>query len=98
MSLVRKASFCICENKDADQLRSYCAADQRLYFRYRDSTIPLLPKTEFSMLLTSSVVVTDQVGNPEERGSNHFEYLYVLCIQCLLLYIPYVDEFTFSET
>ena len=24
---MRKPAFCICENKDADQLRSYCAAD-----------------------------------------------------------------------
>ena len=39
-----KNGFCICENKDADQLRSNCAADQCLCFRYTDSTIPLLPK------------------------------------------------------
>ena len=44
MSLVmRKPAFCICENKDADQLRGNREADQRLYFRYSDSTIPLLP-------------------------------------------------------
>ena len=30
--------------QSADQLRSYCAADQRLYFHYTDSTIPLSPK------------------------------------------------------
>ena len=40
----------ICENKDADQLRSNCAADQRLCFRYTASTIPLLPKTEISSI------------------------------------------------
>ena len=33
-----------------DQLRSNCAADQRLCFRYADSTIPLLPKFEISTL------------------------------------------------
>ena len=38
-----KPAFCICENKDADQLRGTCEADQRLYFRYLDGTIPLLP-------------------------------------------------------
>ena len=54
---MRKPAFCICENKDADQLRSNCAADQRLCFRYTDSTIPLLPKSEFSSLTPSSVVV-----------------------------------------
>ena len=46
MSLVmRKPAFCICENKDADQLRGNREADQRLCFRYTDSTIPLLPKS-----------------------------------------------------
>ena len=51
MSLVvRKPAFCICENKDADQLRSNCAADQRLCFRYTDSTISLLPKSEISSI------------------------------------------------
>ena len=51
LSLVmRKLDFCICENKDADQLRSSCAADQRLCFRYTDSTIPLLSKSEISSL------------------------------------------------
>ena len=51
LSLVmRKPAFCICENKDADQLHSNCEADQRLCFRYIDSTIPLLPKYEISSL------------------------------------------------
>ena len=39
---MRKPAFCICENKDADQLRGNREADQRLYFRYTDSTISLL--------------------------------------------------------
>ena len=51
MSLVlRKPAFCICENKDADQLRGNCEADQCLCFRYADSKIPLLPKSEISCL------------------------------------------------
>ena len=58
MSLVmRKPSFCMCENKDADQLRGNREADQRLCFRYTDSTIPLLPKYEISSLYPSSVAV-----------------------------------------
>ena len=52
---VRKTDFCICENKDADQLRSNREADQRLCFRYTDSTIPLLPKYKISSLQLSSV-------------------------------------------
>ena len=40
---MRKPAFHICENKGAEQLRSYCAADQlRPCFLYIDSTIPLL--------------------------------------------------------
>ena len=48
--VVIKTAFCICENKDADQLRGNREADQRLCFRYTDSIIPLLPKSEISSL------------------------------------------------
>ena len=34
---MRIPAFCICENKDADQLRGDREADQRLWFRYTDS-------------------------------------------------------------
>ena len=54
---MRKPAFCIYENKDADQLRGNREADQRLCFRYIDSTIPLLPKYEVSSLYPSSVAV-----------------------------------------
>ena len=43
--LVGKPTICIGEIKGADQL---CEADQRLCFRYSDSTIPLLLKSEMS--------------------------------------------------
>ena len=39
--VMRKSDFCICENKDTDQLRGNREADQRLYFRFIYSTIPL---------------------------------------------------------
>ena len=48
--VARKTFFCICENKDADQLRGDREADQRLCFRYIDSAIPLLSKYEISSL------------------------------------------------
>ena len=54
---MRKPDFCLCENKGADQLRSNCEADQRLCFRYTDSTwivhvlFLLNPKFQASMLL-----------------------------------------------
>ena len=47
---MRKPAFCICENKDADQLCGNPEADQRLCFRYLDSTIPLLSKSEILSL------------------------------------------------
>ena len=51
MSLVmRKPAFCICEREDADQLRGNREADQRLCFRYTDSTIPLLSESEISSI------------------------------------------------
>ena len=46
--LMGKPSICICENKGADQLCGDREADQRLCFRYRDSTLPLLLKSEIS--------------------------------------------------
>ena len=46
--LMGKPTICIGENKDADQLRGNCEADQRLCFRYSDSTIPVLLKSEIS--------------------------------------------------
>ena len=48
--VMRKPMFCICENKDADQLRGNREADQRLCFSYLDSTMPLLPKYKISSL------------------------------------------------
>ena len=55
--VMRKPDFCICENKDADQLRGNREADQRLCFHYIDSTIHLLSKSEISSLKPYSVVV-----------------------------------------
>ena len=44
--LHEKTGFCLCENKDADKLCINCTADQRLCFRYSDSIILLLFKSE----------------------------------------------------
>ena len=46
--VMRKPVFCLCENKDADQLRGNREADQLLCFRHKDSAIPLLSKSEIS--------------------------------------------------
>ena len=49
--VMRKPDFCLCENKDTDQLCSNCTADQRLCFRYLDSTIPPLQFQDSYFLL-----------------------------------------------
>ena len=81
MSLVvRKPAFCICENKDVDQLRGNSEADQRLRFRYTGNTIPLLHKSEISscLLWLYSPVCVGPGRKPRrpvfsKRGSNNHE-------------------------
>ena len=48
--VVRKPAFCICENKDTDQLRGNREADQCPCFRYMDRTIPKIRTSEISIL------------------------------------------------
>ena len=48
--VMRKPDFCICENKSADQLRVYHAADQNLFIPLIDSTMALLPKSDISII------------------------------------------------
>ena len=46
---MRNTTFCICENKDADQLRGNRKADQRLCFCYIDKSLYFLnPKFQAS--------------------------------------------------
>ena len=52
-----KLAFRIYENKEANQVSGNRQADQPLCFHYRDSTIPLLTKSEISSLYQSYVVV-----------------------------------------
>ena len=73
---MRKPAFCICENKDADQLRGDREADQRLCFRKMDSTILLLSYFQNFKALTifcccTARFVSDLVGNPETRFSHN---------------------------
>ena len=73
---MRKRDFCLCENKGADQLHSNCEADQRLCFRYMDSTIIVLLRKirNFKHLAIfcscTGRFVSDQVGNPEDSFSH----------------------------
>ena len=52
-----KPTICLGENKGADQLRSNCEADQRLCFRYTDSALPIILKSEISSFQPASVTV-----------------------------------------
>ena len=74
-----KPTICICENKEADQLRGDREADQRLCFRYSDSTIPLLLKSEISSFKLFPVLV--QAG------------LCQTCSETTLLVFPGVGSF-----
>ena len=77
---MRKREFCLCKNKGADQLYSNCTADQRLCFRYTDSTIPLLLITKISSFYISVTVqagLSDPVGNPKDRISCDKAHLFL---------------------
>ena len=76
---MRKTTFCICENKDADQLRGKHEADQRLKFRYVDSTHMYDPSTfqnrnfmpQGIFCSCTAWFVSDLVRNPEDRFSHN---------------------------
>ena len=55
--IMRKPVYCKFENKGVEHLYCNHAADQPLYFRYIDSTIPLLLQSQISSLYPSFVVV-----------------------------------------
>ena len=82
---MKKPTFCICENKDADQLRGSREADQRLYFPYLDSTIPLLSNSEISILQPSSVAVNLICVGPGRKSECRFYHDTAHLIYSLLL-------------
>ena len=82
---MRKPDFCICENKDADQLRGHREADQRLCFRSTDSTIPLLPISKISSLQPSSVAVQPGLCRTwSETPKTGFLTMRLICVFCKL--------------
>ena len=60
----RKPTICISVNKDTDQLCCHREADQRLYFRYTDRTIPPKFQASQSFLRLYKLVCVRLVGNP----------------------------------
>ena len=67
-----KPTICKGENKDADQLRGNREADQRLCFRYTDSTIPHLLKTGISVFRPVCVGPGQIPLKPFSRVTAHF--------------------------
>ena len=86
---MRKPAIFICENKVTDQLRDNREADQRLCFRYIDSTIPLLPTPLAIFCSRTARFVSDLIGNPEDRfcrdaaHMNMHSYLITICFHCI---------------
>ena len=70
--VMRKPAFYICENKDADQLRSNCEVDQRLCFRYMDSAIKIRNFKPLAIFCDCTArFAWDLVENPEYRFSHN---------------------------
>ena len=74
---MRKPTICICENKDADQLRGNSEADQRLCFRYSDSKNLFLFDLNLKFQASSSFMFqtcseTTLLVFP--RGGSYFRY------------------------
>ena len=81
--VIGKPAFFKCENKGADQLRAVRAPSQRLSFRYMDSAIPRLFKSEISILYPSlwlySLVCVEPYPKPQDKFSPdaaHIVYRY----------------------
>ena len=66
-----KPDFCICENKDADQLCSNREADQRLCFRYIDASSIRNFKPLAILCGCTAWFVSDLVGNSKDRFSHN---------------------------
>ena len=76
---MRKPAFCICENKDADQLCGNREADQRLCFPYIYSTISTFYNRNFKTIASfckcRARFGSDLFGNPEDRFSHNKAHL-----------------------
>ena len=71
---MRKLAFCTWENKGADQLCGYSAAQHHLSFRCIGITIPLFPK--FQVFSCAAQFVLDLVGNSKDKFSHDAAQIY----------------------
>ena len=82
---MRKPTFCICKNKDADQLRSNREADQCLCFRYTDTTIP--PTVKISGIpLESTRILVEFYWNSSGIKGTFFHWKMVIPLEFPLDY------------
>ena len=74
---MRKPDSSICKTKGADQLRSNCAADQLICFRYIGSTIPLRSKFKASnhRLWLYNPVCVGPSWKPEDKLSHDMAHI-----------------------
>ena len=72
--VVRKSAFCICENKDADQLGGNRTAHQRLCFRYLVQSLYFL-NPKFQASDCPLWFLSGPVGNPEDKFSSDAAHL-----------------------
>ena len=72
---MREPAFCICENKDADQLCGNRTSDERLCFSYIDCKSLFFLNREFQasghLSGCTARFVSDLVENPEDLFSRH---------------------------
>ena len=89
--VLTKPDFCIGENKDADQLRSNCEADQRLCFRYFFcdcsgrfvSDLVRNPKGRFSCVMAH---IINYMYDDTENGRPQEMSVSTMHAQCFILY------------
>ena len=90
---MRKPTICIGENKDANQLRGNCKADQRLYYRYSKSTISLLLESEISSFSASVTVQPDlcrTCSKPYCWFSHKTAHLSAYCMEKIVINVVYL--------
>ena len=92
---MRKLAFCLCKNKDSNQLRGDREADQRLCFRYTDSAIPLL--FYFLKLVAifcgcTAQFVSEVVGISEDRFSHDVALMTSSCCNLQIKFLQLLCE------
>ena len=80
---MRKPAFCICESKDADQLRGNREADQRLYFHYTDS-VRSTHKSHFYAIKTRRITSGSYLLSNIDKGPVVRNYLRMSLVMSLV--------------